>query len=63
MWQNLMEDELVEMPSYNLAETVYNKWLQKSGKRSNDFMWRQWMSTIGHLQKFLHTISSPRVIE
>lgn len=24
------------MPSYNLADTVHNKWLQQSGKRGND---------------------------
>lgn len=36
MWQDLTEEELVEMPSCNLAETVHNKWLQQSGKRGND---------------------------
>jgi hypothetical protein len=31
--QNLNLEELAEMPSCNLAETVHNKWLQMSGKR------------------------------
>jgi hypothetical protein len=27
---------MVDMPSYNLSETVHNKWLQQSGNRGND---------------------------
>jgi hypothetical protein len=27
---------MADMPSYNLSETVHNKWLQKSGNRGND---------------------------
>jgi hypothetical protein len=34
--QDLDEDELAEMPSCNLTETVHNKWLQASGNRGND---------------------------
>jgi hypothetical protein len=34
--QNLTESELAEMPSYNLAETKHNAWLQESGNRGND---------------------------
>ena len=34
--QRLSEANLAEMPSYNLAETVHNKWLQQSGNRGND---------------------------
>ncbi len=29
-------DELAEMPSCNLAETIHNKWLQQSGNKGND---------------------------
>jgi hypothetical protein len=34
--QNLSEAELAEMPSYNLAEYIHNKWKQQSGDRGND---------------------------
>jgi hypothetical protein len=34
--QNLTESELAKIPSCNLAETVYNKWLQQSGNWGND---------------------------
>jgi hypothetical protein len=34
--QNLMDFELAEMPSCNLATTVHNKWLQQSSNRRND---------------------------
>jgi hypothetical protein len=34
--QNMSIDELAEMPSYNLAETVHNKWKQASGDRGVD---------------------------
>jgi hypothetical protein len=34
--QNLTESELAKMPSYNLAETKHNAWLQESGNRGND---------------------------
>jgi hypothetical protein len=29
-------EEMAEMPSCNLAESVHNKWLQQSGKGGND---------------------------
>ena len=32
----MTKEELAEMPSYNLAEFVHNKWLQQSGKKGND---------------------------
>ena len=32
----LSEDELAKMPSFNLAETVHNKWLQASGHKGGD---------------------------
>ena len=31
--QNLLLDELADMPSCNLAETVHNRWLQQSGNQ------------------------------
>ena len=31
-----MISELTEMPSCNLAEIMYNKWLQQSGNHRND---------------------------
>jgi hypothetical protein len=31
-----MQSELAEMPSCNLVEIVYKKWLQQSGNRGND---------------------------
>jgi hypothetical protein len=34
--QNLIESELAEMPSCNLAEIKDNAWLQESGNRGND---------------------------
>ena len=34
--QHMSPEELAEMPSCNLAESVHNKWLQQSGKRGND---------------------------
>ena len=34
--QNLTADELADIPTCNLAETVHNKWLQASGKRGSD---------------------------
>jgi hypothetical protein len=34
--QNLTNSELAEMPSYNLAKTVNNKWLQESSNQGND---------------------------
>ena len=34
--QNMSIDELAEMPSCNLAETVHNKWKQASGDRGVD---------------------------
>jgi hypothetical protein len=32
----LTQDQLAEMPSCNLAESVYNKWLQASGNKDGD---------------------------
>jgi len=32
----LVSNEIAEMPSCNLAETVHNKWLQQLGNRGND---------------------------
>jgi len=32
----LPTNEIAEMPSCNLAETIHNKWLQQSRKRGND---------------------------
>ena len=32
----MTKEELAEMPSCNLAESVHNKWLQQSGKKGND---------------------------
>jgi hypothetical protein len=29
-------EEMANMPSCNLSETVHNKWLQQSGNRGND---------------------------
>ena len=34
--QNLSLEELADMPSCNLSETVHNKWLQMSGNRGNN---------------------------
>jgi hypothetical protein len=34
--QQISEEELAEMPSCNLAETIYNKWLQASGNNGGD---------------------------
>ena len=34
--QNLTADELADIPTCNLAETVHNKWMQASGKRGSD---------------------------
>ena len=34
--KTLSTDELTEMPSCNLAETVHNKWLQASGNKGRD---------------------------
>ena len=34
--QNQSVDELADMPSCNLSETIHNKWLQASGKRGTD---------------------------
>jgi hypothetical protein len=34
--QGLTDNELAQVPSCNLAETVHNKWLQQSGNRGND---------------------------
>ena len=31
-----MPNKLVEMPSYNLAKTVHNKWLQAFGNKGGD---------------------------
>ena len=33
---NMSEDKLAEMPSYNLAESIHNKWKQASGNNSGD---------------------------
>ena len=35
-FQNLSLEELADMPSCNLSETVHNKWLQMSGNRGNN---------------------------
>ena len=32
----MTKEELAEMPSCNLVESVHNKWLQQSGKKGND---------------------------
>jgi hypothetical protein len=34
--QGLSLEEMADMPSYNLLETVHNRWLQQSGNRGND---------------------------
>jgi hypothetical protein len=34
--QDLIESELAEMPSCNLAESVHNKWNQHSGNQGSD---------------------------
>jgi hypothetical protein len=34
--QDLSTDELADIPSCNLSETVHNKWLQASSKRGTD---------------------------
>jgi hypothetical protein len=34
--QDLTKSELVEMPSYNLAESMHHKWNQQSGNRGSD---------------------------
>jgi hypothetical protein len=36
--QNLTESELAKMPSCNLIETIYNKWLQQSGNRGDVYV-------------------------
>ena len=36
IFQDLTEDELAEMPSCNLAESIHNKWKQQSGDRGSD---------------------------
>ena len=33
MFQNLNLGETAEMPSYDLPDTVYEKWMQMSGRR------------------------------
>jgi cytosine/adenosine deaminase-related metal-dependent hydrolase len=34
--QDLTDSELADMPSYNLAEIIHNKWLQQSNNRGTD---------------------------
>ena len=53
----ISEDEMAEMPSCNLAESVHNKWLQQSGKKGNDFfvatvddMVRAFMQVVAYYQ-------------
>jgi hypothetical protein len=36
LFQVLSLEEMVDMPSWNVSETAYNKWLQQSGNRGND---------------------------
>jgi hypothetical protein len=36
LFQGLSLEEMADMPSCNLSETAYNKWLQQSGNRGND---------------------------
>jgi hypothetical protein len=36
LFQGLSLEEMADMPSCNLSETVPNKWLQQSGNRGND---------------------------
>jgi hypothetical protein len=36
LFQGLSLEEMIDMPSCNLLETAYNKWLQQSGNRGND---------------------------
>jgi TRAP-type uncharacterized transport system fused permease subunit len=36
LFQGLSLEEMADMPSYNLSETVHNKWPQQSGNRGND---------------------------
>ena len=47
-------EEFVEMPSCNLAESVYNRWLQQSGKRRNDLF----VAAVDNLfRAFMHVCS------
>ena len=47
-------DELVEMPSCNLAETVYNKWLQASGNKGGDL----YVATVDdYIRAFLQVVA------
>ena len=34
--QNLTPEELADIPTCNLAETIHNRWLQSSGNRGSD---------------------------
>ena len=34
--QDLTDEQQVDMPSFNLSETIHNKWLQASGKKGID---------------------------
>ena len=50
----LSEDQLAEMPSYNLAESVYNKWLQASGKKGGDI----YVATVDdYIRAFLQVVA------
>jgi hypothetical protein len=52
--QGLTKEELAEMPSCNLAETVHNKWLQQSGKRGNDL----YVATVDdYVRAFMQVVS------
>jgi hypothetical protein len=36
LFQGLSLEEMADIPSCNLSETIHNKWLQQSGNRGND---------------------------
>ena len=52
--KTLSTDELAEMPSCNLAETVHNKWLQASGNKGGDL----YVATVDdYIRAFLQVVA------
>ena len=50
----LTQDQLAEMPSCNLAESVHNKWLQASGKKGGDL----YVATVdNYIRAFLQVVA------
>ena len=52
--KTLSTDELAEMPSCNLAETIHNKWLQASGNKGGDL----YVATVDdYIRAFLQVVA------